>query len=1152
MRLERMDVRDVEGRCWSVAGIVGRVTGWWSRAEGRAHRFASLCSALSSGDSEALRQWEGRKIDRLELDLSAREGRIRAFQQPGARTGWWKADSSDALPATPLSESLLQRESQSCVWRIDRADEIAAWFAQRTRERMDRGVVSEGELTDRRRYEEALEEAARLRGLLDAAMAERDRLRALWQVERDEEQQRIQDLRRQLAEIDASLGEADARRSRVLDEIQEVERREELMRRELRERPVSRPVPAPRPVSNVSTVSSADVEAIRRRLQRIDQRVLVWRKGQERIDVAIGKVRGELAAVAISEDLETTQSFERIRRELFGFESAAEEVLALRRKLDATGIAESERRLPSSERLKANCEHLYEELHRLHERLVRRQAALARREISSRLRRLRRLHRELAGHLAELLEDRAQLMAHAARLGITAARLAGEAETGCQHCGHTSETCHEVVTVRTEPERVVWLTDRRRDELIEGLREAAERLRLLRLQCDEIDAERGQIAQRRQEWERHLRTWELERLPSELALALDRQREEIERLEGLRRRLLEASANYERHRESRGAEGLERLSVWVDRVSGHHWRRVVLSRDERELELIDAQGHRHAWHALDATERSTVAVGLVLGWNADRAAESIWPTVIELGARLPLASSQACETVEASARIGAPIWIVAEEAETISQWVASQAICEIPTWKTVAPPMPAAPMPMRLLVTRSHNIDAEEFPGEFRDQVVLERVDDPAAIRGVPLDERWRAEDRIEAYATGSSLDRVEDPEAWLSQWLGDDDSAATKPVTRMAWSVLPLEGDTMMSASLVRWLAGQGITTWGALADADLQGLKKRQGLVAWNDRVEAWHATAKLLCRGGVPGVFDARVLAACEVTEPKELDRYPAFELLQRIRALGAHEEGRRLLAAGSDEELTRLCGWVSSLEHARSMREFGYRDATVAETSQESSSKATEAISREDRKERKGDPSSKERAARPSREKDAAGKRKTLRFDPAAQRVPMEGSERRRRLAGAARDERGERLRFHLELESDVELAPSIGPKGAEKLRRLGIESISDFLAADPEDLATELALSRVDGETLESWQRQTELVLRVPNLRGHDAQLLVACGVTTAEALQKAEARELWERISPMAQSSEGRRILRGAPAPTPSEIKSWIRWARHTRTVRVA
>ena len=86
----------------------------------------------------------------------------------------------------------------------------------------------------------------------------------------------------------------------------------------------------------------------------------------------------------------------------------------------------------------------------------------------------------------------------------------------------------------------------------------------------------------------------------------------------------------------------------------------------------------------------------------------------------------------------------------------------------------------------------------------------------------------------------------------------------------------------------------------------------------------------------------------------------------------------------------------------------------------------------------------------------------------------------------------------------------------------------------------------------NWQRQSTLMLRVPGLRGHDAQLLVEIGVTRPEELQNADEAGLLQQLTELAETGGGKRILRSSPPPDLAEVRRWIQFASEARILRAA
>jgi hypothetical protein len=135
---------------------------------------------------------------------------------------------------------------------------------------------------------------------------------------------------------------------------------------------------------------------------------------------------------------------------------------------------------------------------------------------------------------------------------------------------------------------------------------------------------------------------------------------------------------------------------------------------------------------------------------------------------------------------------------------------------------------------------------------------------------------------------------------------------------------------------------------------------------------------------------------------------------------------------------------------------------------------------------------------------------------------------------------------------VEAAPSIGTKMAERFQRIGIATIEDFLAHTAESMATKINYKRMTADLIRQWQHQARLVCRIPNLRGQDAQLLVAVGVTEPEELADRSPRSLYDSIRKFSGTKEGLRVLRSGKQPDMQEVSNWISWAALTRSLQAA
>jgi hypothetical protein len=171
-------------------------------------------------------------------------------------------------------------------------------------------------------------------------------------------------------------------------------------------------------------------------------------------------------------------------------------------------------------------------------------------------------------------------------------------------------------------------------------------------------------------------------------------------------------------------------------------------------------------------------------------------------------------------------------------------------------------------------------------------------------------------------------------------------------------------------------------------------------------------------------------------------------------------------------------------------------------------------------------------------------------PARAFEQTEGS--RRRASGPADESKKRAPEFYLDPTRPVVDAPSIGSKTAKRLRAVGIRTVSDLLEQDPAEVAPRLGKRWITPATIRDWQAQASLVCRVPGLRGHDAQILVGCGITEPHQLARQSPEALLSAVQQFAESAEGQRILWSGKAPDLEEVRDWIRWADQSRSLRAA
>jgi len=268
--------------------------------------------------------------------------------------------------------------------------------------------------------------------------------------------------------------------------------------------------------------------------------------------------------------------------------------------------------------------------------------------------------------------------------------------------------------------------------------------------------------------------------------------------------------------------------------------------------------------------------------------------------------------------------------------------------------------------------------------------------------------------------------------------------------------------------------------------------------ETVVLWQTHMRLMCFVPDLTLLDAQLLEACGIGSPDELFDLDAEVLLKRITTFLDSNRGRRFDSSRSRTNSSRTSGWIAGSRRNR------------------------------DRWNR-------------SRSRD------TWRSSPS----PKEVSPREPKRTSQHPTEPRAR-RFYLQREDPVEDGPSIGPKTADRLAKLGIRTVADLLAADPETTTEELGVRHITPELFAAWQQQSSLVCRIPQLRGFGAQLLVACGFTEPEQISDADAESVANKIVEFANTKKGQRILRNGEAPSREIIDEWIESAAHTRPLEAA
>lgn len=298
--------------------------------------------------------------------------------------------------------------------------------------------------------------------------------------------------------------------------------------------------------------------------------------------------------------------------------------------------------------------------------------------------------------------------------------------------------------------------------------------------------------------------------------------------------------------------------------------------------------------------------------------------------------------------------------------------------------------------------------------------------------------------------------------------------------------------------------------------------------DTIRSWQAQSQLMC--DVPRLrsYDARLLVACGITEADALYRMTPTDLRDQVKEMAASSRGQTVLLSGTEFELSRVTDWISA-SRSSSGSARGNRNSKQSERGERS--RRDRSSSRRSRERSSSSRPLRDRGSRSPSDREARAESEVLRMKEATPESNWT---------------------FYLQRSDSVENAPSIGARTAERLDAVGVSTVADLLKADPEEVAEQIDNRRISASVIEQWQHQTQLAVRIPQLRGHDAQILVALDITEPEELAAAAPDELWSRVEPFVETKEGKRIIRNGKTPDLEEVNEWIQWAQAARHLNAA
>ncbi len=117
------------------------------------------------------------------------------------------------------------------------------------------------------------------------------------------------------------------------------------------------------------------------------------------------------------------------------------------------------------------------------------------------------------------------------------------------------------------------------------------------------------------------------------------------------------------------------------------------------------------------------------------------------------------------------------------------------------------------------------------------------------------------------------------------------------------------------RALESAGVWNVADFIRADAEELHRRLRGRASTSVLRAWQAQALLLCSVARLRPYDARILVACGITDPVQLQHMEPVELARVVERFSRSPQGREMLRSGSPFELARVQRWIESAQRTQ---------------------------------------------------------------------------------------------------------------------------------------------------------------------------------------------------------------------------------------------
>ncbi|MHA1897711.1 MAG: DUF4332 domain-containing protein, partial [Promethearchaeota archaeon] len=143
----------------------------------------------------------------------------------------------------------------------------------------------------------------------------------------------------------------------------------------------------------------------------------------------------------------------------------------------------------------------------------------------------------------------------------------------------------------------------------------------------------------------------------------------------------------------------------------------------------------------------------------------------------------------------------------------------------------------------------------------------------------------------------------------------------------------------------------------------------------------------------------------------------------------------------------------------------------------------------------------------------------------------------------RQQKTKKLKYYLHLEDDIEEAPEIGGRTADKLKNIEINLVKDLLNMSASEVASKLNNRYIQEDDVKKWQIESRLMIDIPGTRVHDVKIMYKIGITDKKDLLKYKSEELL-KLALKAADELGERAIQKSVYPDLEEVSEWIENAK--------